>query len=120
MFATFSGDTGSTTANTTTDSLTIAGGTNIATAVSGDVLTVNFDGTIPTTLAALTDTNVSGITQGDSLFYNGTQWTVVRSPITWWELNADGSNNYTFSGPGFPTTQNDPTLYVHRGFYLRI
>ena len=116
LFATFSGDTGSTTANTTTDSLTIAGGTNIATAVSGDVLTVNFDGTIPTTLAALTDTNVSGITQGDSLFYNGTQWTVVRSPITWWEINADGSNNYTFSGPGFPTTQNDPTLYVHRGF----
>ena len=63
---------------------------------SGDVLTVNFDGTIPTTLAALTDTNVSGITQGDSLFYNGTQWAVVRSPITWWEINADGSNDYTF------------------------
>jgi plastocyanin len=32
------------------------------------------------------------------------------------KFNADGSNNYTFSGPGFPTTQNDPTLYVHRGF----
>ena len=96
--------------------MTVAGGTNITTAVSGDTLTVNFDGTLVTTYAALTDTDVTGVTQGDSLFYNGTAWSVVRSPITWWELNANGSSDYTFSGPGFPTTANDPTIYVHRGF----
>ena len=116
LFATVASDSGSTTANSQSDTLTIAGGTNISTAVSGDTLTVNFDGTITTTFAALTDTDVTGITQGDSLFYNGTSWTIVRSPITWWEINANGSSDYTFDGPGFSAATNDPTIYVHRGF----
>ena len=38
LFATVAGDTGSTTANSVVDTLTIAGGTNIATTVSGDTL----------------------------------------------------------------------------------
>ena len=116
LFATVASDAGSTTANSQSDTLTIAGGTNISTAVSGDTLTVNFDGTITTTFAALTDTDVTGITQGDSLFYNGTSWTIVRSPITWWEINANGSSDFTFNGPGFSAATNDPTIYVHRGF----
>tara|TARA_R100001082_G_scaffold38532_2_gene20318 strand:+ start:351 stop:1577 length:1227 start_codon:yes stop_codon:yes gene_type:complete len=116
LWATFGGDTGTTSANTTTDTLTIAGGTNIATAVSGDTLTVNFDGTLVTTLASLTDVDVSSVVQGDSLFWNGTQWTKTRSPITWWELGSNGSTDYTFDGPGFASATNDPTLYVHRGF----
>ena len=114
-FATVTGDTGTTTANSQTDTLTIAGGTNITTTVSGDTLTVDFSGTLTTTLAALTDTDVTGITQGDSLYWNGTDWIVTRSPITWWELNAAGASDYTFSGPGFTGTANDPTLYVMRG-----
>tara|TARA_B100000427_G_scaffold151498_1_gene126189 strand:+ start:28107 stop:29333 length:1227 start_codon:yes stop_codon:yes gene_type:complete len=116
LWATVGGDTGTTSANTTTDTLTIAGGTNIATAVSGDTLTVNFDGTLVTTLASLTDVDVSSVVQGDSLFWNGTQWTKTRSPITWWELGSNGSTDYTFDGPGFASATNDPTLYVHRGF----
>ena len=116
LFATVAGDTGSTTADSQSDTLTIAGGTNITTAVSGDTVTVNFSGTLVTTLAALTDTDVAGITQGDSLFYNGTNWVPVRSPITWWELNADGASSYTVNGPGFASATADPTLYVHRGF----
>ncbi len=116
LFATVAADTGSTTADSQTDTLTIAGGTNIVTSISGDTLTVDFNGTLTTTLAALTDTNVSGIVQGDSLFYNGTQWTVTRSPVIWWELGANGTADYTFSGPGFPSTVNDPVLYVYRGF----
>ncbi|WLW37031.1 baseplate wedge subunit and tail pin [Synechococcus phage S-MS29] len=116
LFATVAGDTGSTTANSASDTLTIAGGTNIATAVSGDTLTINFDGTLTTTFAALTDTDVSGLTQGDSLYWNGTDWVRTASPIIWWELNANGSSDYTFSGPGFAGTVNDPDLYVYRGF----
>ena len=116
VFATVTGDTGSTTADSQTDTLTIAGGTNIATAVSGDIVTINFDGTLTTTFAALTDSDVTGITQGDSLYWNGTDWVVTRSPIIWWELNANGSSDYTFAGPGFAGTVNDPTLYVYRGF----
>ncbi len=32
-----------------------------------------------------------------------------------WDLGADGSNNYTFTGIGFPVTTNDPDLYLARG-----
>ena len=115
LWASVAGDSGSTTANTQSDTLTIAGGTNITTAVSGDTLTVNFSGTLTTTFAALTDTNIGGLVQGDSLFYNGTNWVPTRSPITWWEVNADGADHYTFAGPGFSAATNDPTLYVQRG-----
>ena len=115
LFATIAGDTGSTTADSATDSLTIAGGTNITTSITDDILTVDFSGTLTTTLAALTDVNLGTLVQGDSLFYNGTTWVPTRSPITWWEINANGASDYTFSGPGFPATQNDPTIYVQRG-----
>jgi plastocyanin len=44
LFATFTADTGSTTANSQTDTLTVAGGTNISTVVQGDTLTINYVG----------------------------------------------------------------------------
>ena len=58
---------------------------------------------------------LTGITQGDSLYWNGTDWVVTRSPMTWWELGANGSNHFTINGPGFSTPTEDPTLYVMRG-----
>ena len=115
VFQTVGADTGSTTANSQTDTLTIAGGTNITTAISGDTVTINFSGSLTTTFATLTDTNVTGIAQGDSLFWNGTNWIPTRSPITWWEIDANGNADYTFTGPGFATSTNDPTLYLMRG-----
>ena len=115
VFQTVGADTGSTTANSQTDTLTIAGGTNITTAISGDTVTINFSGSLTTTFAALTDTNVTGIAQGDSLFWNGTNWIPTRSPITWWEIDANGNADYTCTGPGFATSTNDPTLYLMRG-----
>tara|TARA_Y100000004_G_scaffold195556_1_gene262871 strand:- start:614 stop:1834 length:1221 start_codon:yes stop_codon:yes gene_type:complete len=116
LFSTITADSGSTTADSATDTLTFTGGTNITTAITGDVLTINFDGTLTTTFAALTDSDVTGITQGDSLYWNGSDWVVTRSPIIWYELNAAGNNNYQVSGPGFSGTQDDPTFYVYRGF----
>lgn len=44
LWATITGDTGSTTANSQTDNLTVAGGTNISTVVQGDTLTINYTG----------------------------------------------------------------------------
>jgi plastocyanin len=41
LFATVAGDTGQTTANQNADTLTIAGGDNVSTTVSGDILTIN-------------------------------------------------------------------------------
>ena len=114
-FSIINGDTGTTTANTTSDTLTIAGGTDITTAVSGDTVTLNFSGSLTTTFAALTDTDVTGIVQGDSLYWNGTDWVVTKSPMTWWEIGADGASHFTINGPGFSTATNDPTLYVMRG-----
>jgi len=115
LFATVSGDTGSTTANSQTDTLTIAGGTNITTTVVGDTITLDFSGSLTTTFSSLTDTDVGGLVQGDSLFYNGSNWVVTRSPITWWEVNASGSSDYTFAGPGFSSATADATLSVMKG-----
>jgi len=116
LFASVAADSGSTTADSQTDTLTIAGGTNITTAISGDTCTINFSGTLTTTFAALTDTNVAGITQGDSLFYNGTTWIPNSSPLIWFELNATGVADYTVSGPGFSGVVSDPTFTVYKGF----
>ena len=116
LFATVAGDTGTTTANSQTDTLTIAGGSNITTTVVNDTLTIDFSGTLTTTFGALTDTDVGSLVQGDSLFYNGTTWIPTRSPLTWWEVNASGSSDYTIAGPGFATATADPLLYVMRGF----
>ena len=122
VFASVAGDTGSTTANSQTDTLTIAGGTNITTAVSGDTVTVNFSGTLTTTLAALTDTNTSGLTQGDMLYWSGSEWipTPTSGPIIWYEVGApveNASSDFLINGPGLPAGENrDPTLYLHRGF----
>ena len=115
LFASVAGDTGTTTANSVTDTLTIAGGNDIVTSISGDTVTVAFNGNLTTTLAALTDTDVPSITKGDSLYWNGTDWVVTRSPMTWWELSASGANHFTFDGPGFSGATEDPTLYVMRG-----
>ena len=120
LFATVAGDTGSTTANSQSDTLTIAGGTGIATTVVGDTLTIDFNATLTTTFADLTDTNTTNIAEGNSLFYNGTQVVPAASPVIWWNLGANGSASFTFDGPGFEDTiqsnKEDPDLYLYRGF----
>ena len=37
------------------------------------------------------------------------------SPEITWTLGANGTSDYTFTGSGFPSTTNDPTLYLIRG-----
>lgn len=116
LFATITADTGSTTADATTDTLTFTGGTDISTSITGDTLTINYTGTPTTTFSGLTDTNLAGVAQGNSIFYDGSQWVDIASPLVWWDIGSNGASDFTFSGPGFPTTANDPTLYVSRGF----
>ena len=116
LFATITADTGSTTADATTDTLTFTGGTDITTSITGDTVTINYTGTPTTTFSGLTDTNLAGVAQGNSIFYDGSQWVDIASPLIWWDIGANGASDFTFSGPGFPTTANDPTLYVSRGF----
>ena len=37
-----------------------------------------------------------------------------------WTLGANGSSDYTFTGPGLTGTENDPTIYLTRGETYRI
>lgn len=46
LFETIAGDTGSTTASAATDTLTVVGGTNISTSITGDTLTINMTGAL--------------------------------------------------------------------------
>ena len=100
LWATITGDTGSTTANTITDSLTVAGGTDITTSVSGDIVTVAFSGTIPTDVSDLTDDSnlISSVTTYPAI----TQLRVTSSGASAYLMN----NHY--SG-------NNPTVYAISG-----
>ncbi len=67
------------------------------------------------TLNDLTDVTISTPAQGDVLYYNGTGWVKQNGPTMRWDVGASGSSNYTFTGPGFASTTNDPVLYLMRG-----
>jgi len=55
-FATINADTGTTSANSSVDTLTVLGGTNIGTTINGDELTIDFTGVLgSTTFSGLTD-----------------------------------------------------------------
>ena len=116
-FSNVQADTGLAEADNTTDTLTIAGGTNITTAVTGDTVTIN--GTVPT-FASLSDTDLTGSTTGNTLVYNGTAWVdtnftidqMAYPAITMLEVTADSSNGYKFSQYG---NTEDPTIYALAG-----
>jgi len=116
-FSNVQSDSGIAQADSTTDTLTIAGGTNITTAVTGDTVTIN--GTVPT-FASLSDTDLTGATAGNVLVYNGTNW--IDSPntydmiaypaITLLTVTADSNNGYKFGQYG---NTEDPTIYALSG-----
>ena len=79
-------------------------------------LTIKDEGTDKTTAASSIDFVGAGVTATNS----GTDVTVTipggsGSPEITWTLTANGSSDYVFSGDGFPSSQNDPTLYLMRG-----
>ena len=48
--------------------------------------------------------------------YTGGMWMPMMSPTIGWELGNDGANTaFTFTGPGFTGTVNDPAFTVYRG-----
>ena len=79
-------------------------------------LTINFNGTTgATTINELTDVTTANAIRGASMAYNGTSWAPQNGASITWTLGANGTSDYTFTGPGFPTTTNDPVLYLTRG-----
>lgn len=103
LWATIAGDSGSATANTTTDTLTVAGGTNITTSVANDTVTINFDGTLGSaTFAGLTE--VANASLNISKIY--------MPAMAMFTVDNAGTSAYTFNSH---YTGNNPTIYVLSG-----
>ena len=70
-----------------------------------------------------THLNKNTANTGDVLSWNGSDYDWVAqsggggagTPTITWTLTANAQSDYVFSGDGFPTSQNDPTLYIIRG-----
>jgi hypothetical protein len=117
IFLTIAGDSGSTTANSPTDSLTISGGTNCSTVVTGDVVTVNVDGSFQ--FSTLSDVSFTSLSRGQSISYNTAgagAWNNYPSPTLWY-IFSTGLNNasYLVEGPG-QVQADDADLHLYRGF----
>ncbi len=63
-----------------------------------------------------TGVNVVGTVTATSFSGDGSQLTNIGAGTTSeWTLGANGSSDYTFTGPGLTGAENDPTLYLVRG-----
>lgn len=119
-FSNVQADTGLAEADTTTDTLTIAGGTDITTTVSGDTLTINYAGG-SSNLDGLSDVAITSPASGQILVYNGSNFVNVTGrtfdeialpAITTLVVTADSSNGYKFDQYG---NTEDPTIYALNG-----
>ena len=89
---------------------------NGGTPTEGHVLTVDSNGEASFT-ASVTNQNLSGVVtatsfQGNSVTGDGSD----RGFTTKYYITANGSSAYRFAGPGSLNTDDNPTLYFHRGF----
>ena len=83
-------------------------------------LTVSGDITANGNIVGDNVTNISGINSvtASSFVGNLTGTATAAGIATYtseWILGANGSSDYTFTGPGFTGAENDPTLYLTRG-----
>ena len=117
-FSNVQADTGLAEADSTTDTLTIAGGTNITTSVSGDTVTIDYSGS--NSLDSLTDVAITSPATGAVMAYNGTSWIdvpqtidrIAYPAITTLVVTADSSNGYKFDQYG---NTEDPIIYALNG-----
>ena len=97
----------------------ITGITNVAISGGGGGISSVFEDTSPQLggnldlnskdITGIGSMNVTGVVTATSFSGNGSD--VSRQ----WTLGADGTSNYTFTGPGLTGAENDPTLYLTRG-----
>ena len=109
VFRTVTGDSGTTTAALSTSTLNIAGGQGITTAATSNTLTVNADvyiaGTSPT--------------ENDTLIYNGTAWEITESASVGFRFTGPSNSSYRVAGGGVDPSEDNPTIFVYRGFTYR-
>ena len=72
--------------------------------------------TIPTNNNQLTN-GAGFITASDDITGNAQTASIagIATYTSEWTLGANGTSDYTFTGPGLTGTENDPTLYLTRG-----
>ena len=117
-FSNVQSDSGLAQADSKTDTLTIAGGTNITTAVSGDTVTINYSGS--NGFGDLGDVTITSPATGAVVAWNGSAWidvpqTVDRiayQAITRLRVYADSFNGYKFDQYG---NTEDPIIYAING-----
>ena len=63
----------------------------------------------------------SGFSVGENktLIFGDNGLETVASAALGWNISANGSSAYRFSGPGVGSTTDNPTLYLYRGFTYR-
>jgi plastocyanin len=124
LWYTIVADTGTTQADTTTDTLDIVGGTDISTSITNDTLTINYTGSGggASSLNDLSDVNTQGVASGSILYNDANSNGFVPSSwqmgqmympaITMLYLNETGNTAYTFDQ--YPGLTN-PTIYAISG-----
>jgi len=105
IYETVTGDSGTTTANTTTDTLNIVGGSNIITAVTDDTVTINYSGASPSTSFTTLSDVPSGLTVDK----------IYMPAIAMLTVDNNGTSAYTFASH---YTGDNPTIYALSGTTL--
>ena len=114
-----------------TASATVLGGVKVGTGLSinagtGVLTATGGGGGGATALDGLSDVTINTPQTNQVLKYNGSAWVNdtdatgggggAGTPTITWTLTAPNApNDYTFSGDGFPTSQDDPSLVLVRG-----
>ena len=85
--------------------VTLSDTPSFTSAVVGSAVTINSTGI-----------NAVGVITATSFVGDGSQLSNIGAGTTSeWTLGADGTSNFTFTGPGLTGAENDPTLYLVRG-----
>ena len=93
----------------------IQAGTNISVTTNSGISTISYTGVANTSninADSLVVSGVStlGIVTGATYYGDGSEVADVR-----WDIGANGSSDYTYTGIGFTQTTNDPILYLLKG-----
>jgi plastocyanin len=124
LWFTINADSGSTQPDSTIDTLTVSGGTDISTSITNDTLTINYTGSGggASSLNDLSDVNISGVQNGSVLYNDNTAGTFVPSnwqigqmylpAITMLYLTESNNAAYRFDQYG---ATNNPTVYAISG-----
>ena len=108
LFATVAGDSGSTTANTQTDTLTIAGGSGITTSITGDTVTIASDvGTRGAVAGTTSSMGPNSTVNLDITGYKGyLLYKIQTSAAAWVRIYSDSASRTSDNGR---SSGNDPT-----------